>query len=636
MMNDIQFNKLTLKNFLSFGNKPISIDLRGNRITTIMGINHDSVGAESRNGTGKSSILDAMSYVMYGKTLRDVSNSKLVNKLKSKGQAMLVVLDFDTADFSYRIERGESPSKLKLFKKPINDENNILLRDNKTFVYDVSRNKTETTDEIENIIGFDITLFEFLMANTTESIAFMKLPEPKRKEIAEHLMGLNLLSEKAVVLKSQRKDLNSARIAEHATLETLKLSNNRVMTQIDNVQSQSRKWENDHNGMIADLESKIKKLTDVNIDDEIEILTIITDLKNAQSKANMELRQINMELNEANRKLKSVEMDKTNKERDMEILAGQMEKFDESICPTCNQHWVADKLLVKSTSDEFEHICDYLENDYDAEYQEVNTAYDNIQKTKERISNEMVEASNELQEASLLPITFSSIIEANSASNKLDNYQTRLTEVKAETDPYITTYEQLLNDTIQNIDNTKLQKIDYDLKHYNYLIDLLQNKDSFLRRNIIDGWLPQINSRINHYLEIMELPYVVRIKNDLGMEITSFNTVYDFGNLSKGQRQRVTIALNLAFQDSYERSNKSLSLLMIDELLDAGLDARGASQVVTALQEACAVKNKRVMLITHRQDIAESDNIEDTILVELKHRISTIDDGLDDLTECDE
>lgn len=104
------------------------------------------------------------------------------------------------------------------------------------------------------------------------------------------------------------------------------------------------------------------------------------------------------------------------------------------------------------------------------------------------------------------------------------------------------------------------------------------------------------------------------------MSILDFGQEFDWGNLSKGQRQRVTIALNLAFQDLFEATNQPLSLLMVDELIDSGICNRGASQAVHALRETCANKDKRVFLITHRADIA--DQVEDVMVVEMKNKIS--------------
>jgi DNA repair exonuclease SbcCD ATPase subunit len=112
--NYLTLKKLTLRNFLSFGNKETVIPLDGDHITVILGENLDTGGEDSRNGVGKSAILDALNFVLFGKVIRGISNQKLVNKLADKGRAMLVTLEFDKGPWSYLVERGERPSRLQI------------------------------------------------------------------------------------------------------------------------------------------------------------------------------------------------------------------------------------------------------------------------------------------------------------------------------------------------------------------------------------------------------------------------------------------------------------------------------------------------------------------------------------------
>ena len=237
MANGIQFKKITLKNFLSFGSQPTTISLTGKRITVVLGRNLDTGGDESKNGVGKSAVIDALAYCLYGKTIRDVSNAKLVNKMMRKGQGMLVILEMDTPSGSYRIERGESPSKLKLYRKELDNDDDFLARDGRTYIYDISRNKNETTAAIEGIIGFDIKLFEFLIVNSSESVPFMKLTEQKKREIAERLMGLNLLTERADVLKEDRKLKKTELVAVDSAFAATEQANKRIEQQISDLKS---------------------------------------------------------------------------------------------------------------------------------------------------------------------------------------------------------------------------------------------------------------------------------------------------------------------------------------------------------------------------------------------------------------
>jgi len=619
----IEFIEITLRNFLSFGNTTTAIDLTGEHITVIMGINHDTGGEDSRNGTGKSAIVDALSYVLYGKTLRDISNAKLVNKMARKGQGMLVTLDFKTKNGYYRIERGESPSKLKLFKKDLDDDNDILSRDGRKFVYEITRNKNETTEEISELIGFDLTLFEFLIANTTESQAFMKLPEAKRRSIIEHLMGLNLLSERAAELKEDRKELKKKVVAEESSLQATQQANMRITRQVEELQRKAKAWETEHDRRIKQLKKDMDTYGNIDIEEQVEILSLIKELKEESEQTYHEKRDVYMKLREAEVEYKSIMGMIDMARNDLEKLLREKEKLDNGTCPTCGQNWTPDHDHMKNVEDDIAENQAIVESS-DELIAESKGKLDTLESKHESLDKDLREKKNASMEAEQLLGPFKSMTDVTRAQTFLEESAKILKQTEEEKNPFLDTIADLNTDAIKKIDRTTVDSIINDVLHYDYLIELLQSKDSFLRKSVINRWLPQLNIRINHYLDIMELPYTVRIEDDLSMEITSFGEDFSFGNLSKGQRQRVTIAVNFAFQDLFETTNHPINVLFVDELLDNGICQRGAAQAVKALQEITERKHKRVMLITHRQDI--SDQIDDMILVELKNRISRIDD----------
>lgn len=623
MISGIQFNTLTLRNFLSFGNQPTKIDLRGDHITVVLGINHDTGGDESRNGVGKSALIDAISYALFGKSIRGISNSKLVNKLARKGQGMLVVLEFDTPEGHFRIERGEAPSKLRLFKKEIGDENDFLDRDGKTFIYEKSQGKNETTAEIERIIGLDLKLFEFLVANTSETDAFMKLPEEKKREIAERLMGLNLLTERAKELKEDRKIANRDLVAGESAMEATKRANERIEEQIRDLETKATRWDEQRERRMEELRDLIAEMESVDTAEQIEVLKLLDDIESEQKRINAERREGQSALREAQRNLRDLNTTIDDAAKRFEDLGKQRRKLEQSICPTCEQHWVPNPSVLETIIQEIDQISDFSEESVTL----LETAETEVSKAQKRL-DEIAEEEKELgaltKEVSEFELMFESIEDASAVGAQLEASRRDLTTVEKAENPHTDTILGLREAAIQKIDDGEVRGLRKLITHYNYLIDLLQSRDSFLRKAVIDRWLPRLNGRIAHYLDILELPYVVRIENDLNMTVEDFGETYEWGNLSKGQRQRVTIALNLAFQDLFEATNHPLSLLMVDELIDSGICNRGASQALVALRETCEAKKKRVFLITHRLDIA--DQIDDTLLIELRNRISRIEE----------
>lgn len=624
MSNGINFQRVIIRNMLSFGNTPTEIVLSGNHITAVLGVNHDTGGDESRNGVGKSAIIDSISYALFGKTIRGISNTKLVNKMVRKGQGMLVTLEFETPEGFYRIERGEAPSKLRLFRKDIDNNNDIMMRDGKTFVHEVSRNKAETTAEIERIIGFDIKLFEFLIANTSESTPFMKLEEAKKREIAERLMGLNRLTERAEELKEDRKVKKRDLVAAESAVEATQQANDRVQRQLDQITGKEAAWEEQRQDEIKKLRDNIAGMEGIDLDEQTEILQFIDDLDTETKRIEAERKTSRMALREAQRDLSDIN-DRIERDSDkIEELGEKKAKIEAGTCPTCEQSWVPDPSVIEDIDAETAELTKSV-SDYGSRLDPAETAVADIQKSIAQLDDDEKVVEEQTDELADFEIHFDDLSDIAMVEQGMEKDKLALQGLENAENPHTETIKDLKSNAMVAIDDSEIRELRKLIDHYNYLIDLLQSKDSFLRKAVIDRWLPKLNSRIAHYLGVLELPYSVRIENDLGMSIKDFGEEFDWGNLSKGQRQRVTIALNLAFQDLFEATNLPINLLMIDELIDSGICNRGANQAVKALRDACENKDKRVFLITHRMDIA--DQIDDVMIVEMRNRISSIDNG---------
>jgi DNA repair exonuclease SbcCD ATPase subunit len=627
MKDLIQFNTVTMQNFLSFGPQVTEIDLRGNYITVVLGLNHDTGGDESRNGVGKSALIDAISYCLFGESVRGISNQALINKMARKGQGMLVTLELDTPSGSYRIERGEAPSKLRLFRKELEDETGFLTRDGTTFVHEVTKSKAETLEMIQGILGFDIKLFQFLIANSSESDAFMKLPEDKKREIAERLMGLNLLTQRAEALKEDRKGKKKDLVAGESALEATRQANARIEQQVRDLQAKEAQWERDRSRQMDTIKAYLSQMESVDIPEQIEILKLIDELDTEQKRITAERRDANTQVSQAKRDLADLNREIDQGVARLNKLGGEKKKIEACVCPTCNQHWVADPSVLEKIQEEIDVLGDFSVESTEM-LDTAQAAVDKALQLIDVIDEEDQELQQSIKEIAEFDLAFNSAVEAGAAGAKLEAQRDALAQLEASLNPHTDTVKGLNTHAVKQVDDTSIQELRLLIRHYDYLIDLLQSKESFLRKAVIEQWLPRLNGRIAHYLNTLELPYTVRLENDLTMSITDFGQEFVWGNLSKGQRQRVTIALNLAFQDLFEATNNPLSLLMIDELIDSGICSRGANQTLLALRESAERKNKRVFLITHRMDIA--DQIDDVMVVEMKNRISRIDMGNDD------
>lgn len=620
--NALVFKTLTMQNFLSF-RKEVSINLEGNFVTVILGENRDTGGEDSRNAVGKSAILDALCYVLFGKVIRQISNKGLVNKHAPRGSSMAVTLEFFKGDQHYRIERGESPSKLLFLSKPIDDKDHIKSKVNRKFKYDQTRaSKKETNDEICAILGYDLTLFEYLIANSSESTEFLRLEEEKRRSVIEKLLGFSIMSEKAKVLKEQRKEHSKELVSKESSYEATRQANKRIQGQVDDLIAKSNSWEHNKDKEISELTETISIIKKADAESEIELMNLIREVSEEIKDKTSSLRENNSGLSAITKELNTERKDLKKLDNRLFEIKTVLEKLDESCCPTCKQHWEPEPEYREGIEKEQESLKETKEelirsiNKMEQESNELEPIISQLEK-------EISELNSALKEARSEPLVYSSIEEAASAGERLKGLKTQLIEKQNQKNPYTESIDNMKSKALKKVDNKELDELRSLIDHYNYIIDLLTNRDSFLRKMLIERWLPKLNQRIAYWLEILDLPHVVEFHSDLSVTIMDFQEEFDLGNLSKGERNRLRMATNMAFQDIFEHANYRISLLNIDELIDNGICPRGASNAVSAIKEICHKKNKRIFLITHRDDIA--GRVEDVMKIIKENRISRIE-----------
>lgn len=632
-MDGTTFEKMTIRNFLSFGDTPQTVWLDGRRITTIMGVNLDSESQESRNGTGKSAILDALAYCLYGKSLRGIPNAGLVRTGMEKRQQTIVTLEFHVGDQHYRIERGEKPSLLRLFQKPVTDTRGWNHEEGGKLIFDITRpSKPATTDHIKTVIGMEFVAFQYLVANSSENDPFPKLPEADRKELMERLLGFRQMTERGEKLKEKRRDLNKEVIREESTLEANKRANERVQYQLDQLLQKQRQWNEDREKNLEELVTTLEVLQQTDVAEQIATLEKIEEAQEQSAMIAREEANARAMLNQIMQQMRTLKnvVDNTTMREQEETEA--LKKMLHAECPTCRQAWKPAKEVIAQKREMIAELVQQKQEGLE-EYEKFNQQM--IE--HDEIINELRGLKNDIPDIDGLrrDLTFSSIDEAREASTLIQQVQQEIERIDGEKNPHTETIETMSKDALVDIDDSELQRLRKYVRHHDVLIDLLVSKESYIRKSVLNRWLPRLNNRIHHYLTYMEFPYNVKVDNELQMQIGDGETVYGWGNLSRGQRQRVTVALNFAFQDLYRSIHSPSNLLVVDELIDNGMCTVGARQVVELLEQMVKQQNKRILLITHRQDI--SDNIQDTIMVEFRDRISRIrqedDEDLPDLED---
>ena len=172
-----------------------------------------------------------------------------------------------------------------------------------------------------------------------------------------------------------------------------------------------------------------------------------------------------------------------------------------------------------------------------------------------------------------------------------------------EDDPYQAQINDLNSTAIQEINWNIVNDCNSIKEHQEFLLKLLTNKDSFIRKKIIDQNLMYLNNRLTYYLDKLGLPHQVVFLNDLSVEITQLGQDLDFDNLSRGERNRLILGLSFAFRDVWESLYQGINLMFIDELIDSGMDASGVENSVAVLKKMSRTRLKNIFLISHKDEL---------------------------------
>ena len=245
---------------MSVGNVTQAVDFDREQLTLVLGENLDQGGDDtgSRNGTGKTTIINALSYALYGQALTNIKRNNLINKTNSKG--MLVTLHFEKDGQDYRIERGRSPNVLKFF---INDSEQELL--------DESQGDSRKTQEtINQLLGMSHDMFKHIVALNTYTEPFLSMRQNDQRAIIEQLLGITILTEKAELLKEQVRVTKDSITQETLKIEAIQSANEKIQTTIESLQSNQRAWRAKKSTDIEKLKSSISALEKLDIDSELE------------------------------------------------------------------------------------------------------------------------------------------------------------------------------------------------------------------------------------------------------------------------------------------------------------------------------------------------------------------------------
>ena len=561
----IKIKDLTVKNFMSVGNQTQAVDFEGEQLTLVLGENLDQGGDDSgsRNGTGKTTIINALSYALYGTALTNIKRNNLINKTNSKG--MLVTLQFEKDGNQYRIERGRSPTFFRFY---INNQEKL--------VDESQGDSRQTQDDVNTLLGMSHDMFKHIVALNTYTEPFLSMRVNDQRAIIEQLLGITILSEKATALKETTRQTKDAITEETLKIEAIQTANSKIEASISSLEGRQKAWLSKRTTDTIKLREAIDELEHLDIESELEShekLSNWTEHNNAILALRKELGTLEPALERAGKSVAKATKD--------------IVDLDDATCYTCGQELHADKKaeIAERKTKELDDAVAY-QSEIDVKVKDVMAALE------------------EIGDINGKPTTFyDAAKEAYEHRNNVENLKQALDTRVDEEDPYTAQINDLNETAIQKIDWGVVNELTSFKEHQDFLLKLLTNKDSFIRKKIIDQNLAYLNNRLTYYLDKIGLPHQVVFQNDLTVEITQLGQDLDFDNLSRGERNRLILGLSFAFRDVWESLYQNINLLFIDELIDSGMDTAGVENSLSILKKMARERKKNIYLISHKDEL---------------------------------
>ena len=410
----IKVKSLTVKNFMSVGNSTQAVDFDKQQLTLVLGENLDQGGDDSgsRNGTGKTTIINALSYALFGVALTNIRRDNLVNKTNNK--SMLVTLAFEKDNTEYHIERGRKPNTLK-FK--INGLDSRI-------VMNLQGDSRKTQEDINSLLGMSHEMFKHIVALNTYTEPFLALKNNDQRAILEQLLGITILSEKADLLREKIKITRDDITEENARIQAVKTSNEKITESIGNLQSRKKAWIATNKSERDKLNKAIKELEQVDIEAELEAHEKLSSWT-----------ELNTHLTNLTKERATVERALEQADKNVHKLGKELDDLESAKCYACGQELHDDKL---------EEMKDKMQKDYGDAHTYMIEIAEKYDKVKTKI--------DEIGDPDARPDTFyDTAKEAYEHRSNVDNLKKLLTPKEEELDPYTEQIDDLQSTAIQEI-----------------------------------------------------------------------------------------------------------------------------------------------------------------------------------------
>jgi DNA repair exonuclease SbcCD ATPase subunit len=550
----ITFKKISWQNFLSTGNTPTTVHLNDTSTTLIIG----------SNGAGKSTILDALCFSLYGKSFRKINKPQLINSTNDKG--CLVEIEFDVGDTEWKVVRGIKPAIFKITK------NGKEL--------DQSASAVDQQKWLElNVLKMNYKSFtQIVILGSSTFVPFMQLPTSSRREVVEELLDIKIFSSMNVLIKEKIRVLKDENKTLNLKKESLK---DKVRMQEDFMEEISKRGKER-----IDSKRKLIGELDTEIDKYIVEISLLEDMIREKS-AELE------DLEDASTVLRKHGNQKGKITQEMNSLAKQHKFFTENTtCPTCDQD-IEESLRVNRIRDSEDRA------------KELQDAFSKLQNAiKEEELRESLFKSIKDEVTKLLNGINQNNTKISGCRKEIKRTESEIQTITDQLENRNTEYEKLetfkksLEETYEQISQYSVDIINYDFA-YNLM------KDGGVKSTIIKKYLPLINKAVNNYLQMMDFYINWNFDEEFNETIESpIHEDFTYASFSEGEKSRIDLALILSWREIARFKNSvNTNLMIFDEVFDSSLDSNGSGDFLKIIRYV--VKDANVFVISHKEGLED-------------------------------
>jgi len=606
----IKFDKLRIQNFYSYGDmQEIDFKRFSSTIVLIDGVDKDTEG--SKIGSGKSSLIAALTYAVFGETVSNVKANEIVNYIK--GNKALVELEFFVEKTKYKIERGRKPKILNVYKRIDADNDDGYEWQNISKADDRDNDK-----ELRKLFRMNFETFlqtSFFSVASEHNKPFLNMTPTHQKRVLENIFNFDVHNMQLSDVKDKLREEQIKLVDLESSTKEINYANEKIKKQLERLYLSYDNFEKRRQKEINELNKKISFYSRVNVDEEKEKYDFIGELKEHKS-------SINETISDLRITKKDVQLSIDRETREFEILVEKYEREQDrnislkgNICPTCKQEW-ADPDAIKESDNKLSKFGKEMIS-FDKSISKYEKSLEQIKKTlsekRELVSEirnamDQIELSVERKELDNIDIVVSNFRkELNQLVNQKNHYQAEIDANK---------------EMIREIDMSEIDKVDQIITDYKTYIKISEDPKSrgkFLRR-----YIKQSNEILRNFKKLIpDYNVHIQFNPDFTIRVMKLGKNVNPGSLSNGEKRIGNIMIMMALMKVFKlKNNVEFTAMFMDEVLDSGVNGTLLESVFLFIKNVAKQEKMAVFLISHRDEIKEK--VKETIMVTKSRGISTI------------